>query len=46
MKQNLEERNEAKIAWCEARKKGQQVQHWATTFRSLDSQVKELQKEV
>jgi hypothetical protein len=46
MKQNLEERQDAKIARCEAREKGQQVQCWATACRSLDSQVKELQKAV
>jgi hypothetical protein len=46
MKQNLEERQEAKVARCEACQKGQQVQHWATACRSLDSQVKELQKAV
>jgi hypothetical protein len=46
MKQNLEERNEAKIARCEAREKGQQVQHWATACRSLDLHIKELQKAV
>jgi hypothetical protein len=46
MKQNLEERNEAKIAQREALEKGWQVQHWATACRSFDSQVKELQKAV
>ena len=46
MQQNVEERKEAKIARREAREKGRQVQRWATACRSLDLQVKELQKAV
>ena len=46
MQQNVEERKEAKIARREAREKGRQVQWWATACRSLDLQVKELQKAV
>jgi predicted RNase H-like nuclease (RuvC/YqgF family) len=46
MQQNVEERKEAKIARREAREIGWQVQRWATACRSLDLQVKELQKAV
>jgi hypothetical protein len=46
MQQNVEERKEAKIAQHEAHKKGRQVQRWATACRSLNLQVKELQKAV
>jgi hypothetical protein len=46
MQQNVEERKEAKIAQREAHEKGRHVQWWATACRSLDLQVKELQKAV